>query len=82
MASVLRQYRERVDAGILTNDPVQAEAAERLDDLARRLADPPKGGWFSKYKDDAVFQEYLRRMRARPAYVRAREIQAASPWLD
>ena len=48
MASVLRQYRERVDAGILTNDPVQAEAAERLDDLARRLADPPKGGWFSK----------------------------------
>jgi cell division protein ZapE len=48
MASVLRQYRERVDAGVLTNDPVQAEAAERLDDLTRRLADPPKGGWFSK----------------------------------
>jgi cell division protein ZapE len=48
MASVLRQYRERVDAGVLTHDPVQAEAAERLDDLARRLADPPKGGWFSK----------------------------------
>lgn len=48
MANVLRQYRERVDAGLLTNDPVQAEAAERLDDLARRLADPPKGGWFSK----------------------------------
>ena len=41
-----------------------------------------KGGWFSKYKDDALFQEYLRRMRARPAYVRAREIQAESPWLD
>jgi cell division protein ZapE len=48
MANVLRQYRERVDVGLLTNDPVQAEAAERLDDLARRLADPPKGGWFSK----------------------------------
>jgi cell division protein ZapE len=48
MANVLRQYRERVEAGLLTNDPVQAEAAERLDDLARRLADPPKGGWFSK----------------------------------
>ena len=41
-----------------------------------------KGGWFSKYKDDALFQEFLRRMRARPAYVRAREIQAESPWLD
>jgi cell division protein ZapE len=48
MGNVLRQYRERVDAGLLTNDPVQAEAAELLDDLARRLADPPKGGWFSK----------------------------------
>ncbi|WP_321490865.1 cell division protein ZapE [uncultured Hyphomonas sp.] len=48
MAIVLRQYRERVDAGLLTNDPVQAEAAGLLDDLARRLADPPKGGWFSK----------------------------------
>ena len=29
-----------------------------------------KGGWFSKYKDDAVFQEYLR-MRSRPASMRA-----------
>lgn len=48
MANVLRQYRERVEAGLLTNDPVQAEAAKRLDDLAKRLADPPKGGWFSK----------------------------------
>ncbi|HAE26690.1 MULTISPECIES: cell division protein ZapE [Hyphomonas] len=48
MANVVRQYRERVEAGLLTNDPVQAEAAERLDDLAKRLADPPKGGWFSK----------------------------------
>jgi cell division protein ZapE len=48
MGNVLRQYRERVDAGLLTNDPVQAEAAKLLDDLAQRLADPPKGGWFSK----------------------------------
>ncbi len=48
MGNVTRQYRERVDAGLLTFDPVQAEAAERLDDLATRLADPPKGGWFSK----------------------------------
>nr|WP_321360810.1 cell division protein ZapE [uncultured Hyphomonas sp.] len=48
MGNVTRQYRERVDAGLLTFDPVQAEAAERLDALAARLADPPKGGWFSK----------------------------------
>jgi cell division protein ZapE len=48
MASVLRQYRERVEAGLLSDDPVQAEAAARLDDLALRLADPPKSGWFSK----------------------------------
>ena len=38
-----------------------------------------KGGWFSKYKADDVFQEYLASMRARPAYLRARKIQADSP---
>jgi cell division protein ZapE len=48
MANVLRQYRDRVEAGLLSDDPVQAEAAARLDDLALRLANPPKSGWFSK----------------------------------
>jgi cell division protein ZapE len=48
MASVLRQYRDRVEAGLLSDDPVQADAAARLDDLALRLANPPKSGWFSK----------------------------------
>jgi cell division protein ZapE len=48
MANVLRQYRDRVEAGLLSDDPIQAEAAARLDDLALRLASPPKSGWFSK----------------------------------
>ncbi|OYX08362.1 MAG: hypothetical protein B7Z08_09870 [Sphingomonadales bacterium 32-68-7] len=48
MASVLRQYRDRVEAGLLSDDPVQAEAAARLDDLALRLANPPKSRWLSK----------------------------------
>ena len=48
MANVLSQYRERVEAGLLSNDPIQAEAAALLDDLARRLAEPQKNGWFSK----------------------------------
>lgn len=57
MANVLRQYRERVEAGLLSDDPVQAEAAARLDDLALRLANPPKSGWFSK--PDPVTGLYL-----------------------
>jgi cell division protein ZapE len=48
MANVLRQYRDRVEAGLLSDDPIQAEAAARLDDLALRLANPPKSGWLSK----------------------------------
>ena len=48
MSGVFSQYCARVEAGHLSEDPVQAEAARRLDDLATRLADPPKGGWFSK----------------------------------
>lgn len=48
MNGVLDQYRDRVGTGHLSEDPVQEEAARLLDDLARRLADPPKGGWFSK----------------------------------
>jgi len=38
-----------------------------------------KGGWLSKYWTDDVVQDYLSRMRARPAYVRAKTIQEASP---
>jgi glutathione S-transferase len=38
-----------------------------------------KGGWFSKYKADDVFQTYLASMRARPAYLRAKRIQEESP---
>lgn len=48
MATVLSQYRKRVEGGLLSDDPVQAEAARRLDDLALRLANRPKEGWFSK----------------------------------
>jgi len=48
MASVLSQYLDRVEAGLLSEDPIQADAAARLDDLALRLANPPKSGWFSK----------------------------------
>ena len=47
--------------------------------------DPDKGdggSWLSKYKADDVFQDYLRRLRARPAYVRARRIQEESPVLE
>ncbi|MCA8898339.1 MAG: cell division protein ZapE [Hyphomonas sp.] len=46
MAGVLEQYRQRVSAGLLTQDPAQAEAAALLDSLAARLASPQKSGWF------------------------------------
>ena len=41
----------------------------------------PAACWFSKYADDVVFQDYLGRMRARPAYLRAKQIQEDSPAL-
>jgi glutathione S-transferase len=41
-----------------------------------------KGGWFSKYDGDDLFQGYLAAMRARPAYLRAKQIQEASPELS
>lgn len=41
----------------------------------------PAACWFSKYASDDVFQEYLRCVRARPAYRRAKEIQERSPVL-
>ena len=48
MAGVLSQYQARIAEGHLSEDPAQAEAARLLDDLAARLANPPKSGWFSK----------------------------------
>ena len=38
-----------------------------------------KGGWLSKYATDDVFQNYLDRMRARPAYLRSKKLQEGSP---
>lgn len=48
MGKVLDRYRRRVEDGRLTEDAAQADAAALLDDLAQRLANAPKGGWFSK----------------------------------
>ena len=42
----------------------------------------PAACWFSKYAGDEVFQDYLRCVRARPAYRRAKEIQDESPVLS
>jgi len=58
MAGVLEQYRQRVGAGLLTQDPAQAEAAALLDGLATRLSAPQKSGWFSA-KPDPVTGLYL-----------------------
>ena len=41
----------------------------------------PAASWFSKYIGDDVFQDYLKRVRARPAYLRAKQIQEDSPAL-
>lgn len=48
MPSVLDRYEARIAEGILDADPAQAEAAARLDALARALAGKRKRGWFSK----------------------------------
>ena len=48
MGSILDRYRARLDEGLITPDPAQAEAATRLDDLAIRLGKRKNGGWFSK----------------------------------
>ena len=50
MTGILDQYYRRVGQGLLAPDPVQAEAASALNDLADRLANRPKPGWFSKPK--------------------------------
>ena len=46
--SVLDRYEARIAEGLIDADNAQAKAAARLDDLARRLANKDKGGWFSK----------------------------------
>nr|WP_241767912.1 cell division protein ZapE [Hyphomonas polymorpha] len=50
MGGVRAKYEAKVASGALSEDPAQAEAAGLLDDLARRLADQPKPGLFSKPK--------------------------------
>ena len=48
MGYVIERYEARISDGQLMPDPVQAEAATALDDLAHRLANRKTGGWFSK----------------------------------
>ena len=48
MGYVIERYEARINDGQLMPDPVQAEAAAALDDLAHRLANRKTGGWFSK----------------------------------
>lgn len=48
MGYVIERYEARIKDGQLMPDPVQAEAAAALDDLAHRLANRKTGGWFSK----------------------------------
>ncbi|WP_370171814.1 MULTISPECIES: cell division protein ZapE [Hyphomonas] len=48
MGYVIERYEARIGDGQLMPDPVQAEAAAALDDLAHRLANRKTGGWFSK----------------------------------
>ncbi|MCA8903115.1 MAG: cell division protein ZapE, partial [Hyphomonas sp.] len=58
MGRVLGQYRERVAAGLLSEDSAQAGAAAKLDDLSARLAVPRKTGWFGA-KPEPVTGLYL-----------------------
>jgi cell division protein ZapE len=44
----VERYEARIAEGVIDADPAQAEAATRLDALARALAKKGKGGWFSK----------------------------------
>ncbi|MCR9079025.1 MAG: cell division protein ZapE [Hyphomonadaceae bacterium] len=50
MGAVSTTLQARIDAGALSRDPAQIEAAEKLDDLLDRLQRAGKGGWFSKPK--------------------------------
>lgn len=48
MTGVFSQYRARVEAGHLSEDSMQADAARQLDELAGRLARPSRSAWFAK----------------------------------
>lgn len=48
MGGVRAKYEAKVASGALSVDAAQADAAMLLDELAARLANPPKSGWFSK----------------------------------
>ena len=75
----LRRVRRGVNANAKPVSPAQVHCC---DWAAGVDADKgPAACWLSKYTDDVVFQDYLARMRARPAYLRAKQIQEASPRL-
>ena len=50
MGAVSDTLEQRIEAGALSRDPAQAEAAAKLDDLLTRLRKAGTGGWFSKPK--------------------------------
>ena len=50
LGRVTEIIHQRIEAGQLSRDPAQLDAAEKLDDLLVRLSKGGKGGWFSKPK--------------------------------
>ncbi|MEO0981650.1 MAG: cell division protein ZapE [Pseudomonadota bacterium] len=49
MGAVAAAYQDRLQAGLITPDPAQADAVRQLDELAGRLGQTG-GGWFSRPK--------------------------------
>lgn len=50
MGVVSEILQQRIEAGALTSDPAQFDAALKLDDVLARLKSGGNGGWFSKPK--------------------------------
>lgn len=50
MGTITETLNARIEAGALSSDPAQMEAAEKLDELLQRLQRSGKGGFFSKPK--------------------------------
>ena len=50
MDTISAILQARIDAGTLSRDPAQVDAAKKLDDVLMRLKSGSKGGWFSKPK--------------------------------